>query len=395
MNHFPFLIGKKILLVSHELSLTGAPLLLIETGTTLVKSGAEVALINVGFRDPAFLLPELDGFRVLPVEKSFAAASDADLIIANTAATKEWVQRLLESHPSAGLKLIWWIHEMQIEFFGQDMSCLSQACAAIFDSDSSYRIWKQTDLPMPATTRVIHPGISADFLQAADKLQSAAGDRSRAEPQLGPGGLREAIRRQLSVSPEDFLVSLFGSYCCRKGHDVLVETVGEMLEHQPDLPLKLLLIGFRSDSERHNFMSTRSEIQSRSLRPNRVLREVVDLRPYYLATDAFVMNTQDEGEAFGRVTIEAMAFRLPVLGTACGGTKEIVIDGVTGLLHPPGREGKTFLAGNILKLMNNRSRASALGEAGFQRVSREFTDLRFYQGLAEILEMVCRRQAHC
>lgn len=138
MNHFPFLIGKKILLVSHELSLTGAPLLLVETGTTLVKSGAEVAVINVGFRDPAFPVPALDGFRVLPGKESFesfAAASDADVIIANTAATKEWVQKLSESYPSAGLKLIWWIHEMQTEFFGQDMSCLSQACAAIFDSD--------------------------------------------------------------------------------------------------------------------------------------------------------------------------------------------------------------------------------------------------------------------
>lgn len=381
MNHFPFLVGKKVLLVSHELSLTGAPLLLVETATTLVKSGAEVTLVNVGFHDQVFVLPALDGFRILPIEDSFAAADEADLIIANTAATKDWVGQLLAAHPRAGQRLIWWIHEMQTEFFGRDMSCLSQACAAIFDSHSSHSIWQQTDLPMPATTRVIHPGIAADFLRAADELQRAA--RSTAS--------REDVRAQLNVADEDFLVSLFGSYCDRKGHDLLVETVGEIVKDQPDSPLKLLLIGFRGESERQEFLNTHAEVQGRILDPDRVLREVVDLKPYYLASDAFVMNTKDEGEAFGRVTIEAMAFRLPVLGTACGGTREIVVDGVTGLLHPPGNEGKSALAAHILDLLNDRSRAAALGEAGFRRVAAEFTEARFYDELAEVFRVVCRR----
>ena len=41
---------------------------------------------------------------------------------------------------------------------------------------------------------------------------------------------------------------------------------------------------------------------------------------FYKAADAFVVNTQGSGEVFGRVTIEAMAFGLPVLGTNAGGT---------------------------------------------------------------------------
>jgi glycosyltransferase involved in cell wall biosynthesis len=394
MVYFPFLSGKKVVLVSHELSLTGAPLLLVETAMALVKSGAEVVLVNLGFRDPAFRLPASEGFRVLPFEGSFTAAGEADLIIANTAAAKDWVQELLALHPRAGLKLIWWIHEMETEFFGKDISCLAQASAAIFDSHSSYRLWKQTDLPIPATARVIHPGISADFLRAADEMRMSPACSSQSQPQFGRVASRETTRRRLRVSSEDFLVSLFGTYCFRKGHDLLVETVGQMLKARPDLPLKLLLIGFRGGRLRRIFLNTLSEIQSRALGPHRVLQEVADLRPYYLASDAFVMNTQREGEAFGRVTIEAMAFRLPVLGTACGGTQEIVIDGVTGLLHPPGDDGQTVLAENILELMNNRPRAVALGEGGFQRVSSEFTDARFYQELAEIIAVVSR-QAYC
>jgi glycosyltransferase involved in cell wall biosynthesis len=388
MSHFPFLIGKKVVLVSHELSLTGAPLLLVETATTLVKSGAAVSLVNVGFQDPVFRLPALEGLRVLPVEESFAAAAAADLIVANTAATKHWVRQLLTDHPGAGRRLIWWIHEMQTEFFGQDMSCLSQACAAIFDSHSSYHIWQQTDLPMPATTRVIHPGLSDGFLQAANKLHHAARDLSESRLKSE----REAVRTRLKVSSQDFLVSLFGSYCARKGHDLLVETVEDMLAAQPDLRLKLLLIGFRREIQRQEFLHAHTEAHPRALDPDRVLGETIDLKPYYLASDAFVMNTQEEGEAFGRVTIEAMAFRLPVLGTACGGTREIVVDGVSGLLHPPGKEGKSILAAQIVALMNNRSRASALGEAGFRRVSTAFTNGRFYDELGKVFEVVCLGQ---
>ena len=122
--------------------------------------------------------------------------------------------------------------------------------------------------------------------------------------------------------------------------------------------------------------------------PNRTIPRVADLKPYYLASDAFVMNTQHPGETFGRVTIEAMAFRLPIMGTRIGGTSEIVIEGVTGLLHSAGNEGQTQLAENIRELMNDRRKARALGEAGFKRVRVHFGEGRIYKELAEILKRV-------
>ncbi|XP_070666933.1 uncharacterized protein [Malus domestica] len=60
---------------------------------------------------------------------------------------------------------------------------------------------------------------------------------------------------------------------------------------------------------------------------------------------------QGLGETFGRVTIEAMAFGLPVLGTEAGGTKEIVEHNVTGLLHPVGHDGTRGLAENLRFLL--------------------------------------------
>ncbi|TQD87843.1 hypothetical protein C1H46_026613 [Malus baccata] len=71
----------------------------------------------------------------------------------------------------------------------------------------------------------------------------------------------------------------------------------------------------------------------------------------YSAADVYVMNSQGLGETFGRVTIEAMAFGLPVLGTEAGGTKEIVEHNVTGLLHPVGHDGTRGLAENLRFLL--------------------------------------------
>ncbi|KAM1227869.1 hypothetical protein ACFX2I_007078 [Malus domestica] len=60
---------------------------------------------------------------------------------------------------------------------------------------------------------------------------------------------------------------------------------------------------------------------------------------------------QGLGETFGRVTIEAMAFSLPVLRTEAGGTKEIVEHNVTCLLHPVGHDGTRGLAENLRFLL--------------------------------------------
>jgi glycosyltransferase involved in cell wall biosynthesis len=56
--------------------------------------------------------------------------------------------------------------------------------------------------------------------------------------------------------------------------------------------------------------------------------------PAYRGADVVLMCSKDE--AFGRVTVEAMKLGLPVIGVDSGGTKELIEDGVTGFLTPPG-----------------------------------------------------------
>ncbi|XP_077211754.1 uncharacterized protein LOC143846995 [Tasmannia lanceolata] len=105
----------------------------------------------------------------------------------------------------------------------------------------------------------------------------------------------------------------------------------------------------------------------------------------YAAADVYVINAQGLGETFGRVTIEAMAFGLPVLGTDAGGTKEIVEHNVTGLLHPVGRQGIQVLSQNLQFLLKNPSEREKMGMRGRSKIEDKFLKIHMYKRFAKVL----------
>jgi glycosyltransferase involved in cell wall biosynthesis len=70
-------------------------------------------------------------------------------------------------------------------------------------------------------------------------------------------------------------------------------------------------------------------------------------------------------------SVEAMAFRLPVVATKVGGFPGMVVDGETGLLVPP--NDADALAGALAGLLTNPERARGMGMAGYRRSSDHFT----------------------
>ena len=94
-----------------------------------------------------------------------------------------------------------------------------------------------------------------------------------------------------------------------------------------------------------------------------------EIKVAYAASDIVLMPSICF-DAFGRVNIEAMASRKPVVGTCYGGTPEVVVDGVTGYivnpLHPEEIAEKT------LDLLRNPKKAEKFGKAGYERVKTHF-----------------------
>ena len=198
---------------------------------------------------------------------------------------------------------------------------------------------------------------------------------------------QRTVRDKLGIGPGDFVITLIGTYGPRKGHDLFMKTVSRVLLEHPTLPIKVIMVGFANEQQKLEFLKGLDDAGRKAIDESGH-RSRTQPGPFYAASDAFVMNTQESGECFGRVTIEAMTFKLPVLGTNGGGTPEIVEDGATGLLHPLGIDGQQLLAKNILTLVENRAWAKALGEAGFKRVQEKFTSARFYAELGSLLETI-------
>lgn len=89
--------SRKFILVFHELSMTGAPLSMMELATELLSCGATVSAVVLSRKGG--LMPELARRRIKVVEDrgelSFKTSMKADLVIAGSAVCASWIGKLL------------------------------------------------------------------------------------------------------------------------------------------------------------------------------------------------------------------------------------------------------------------------------------------------------------
>jgi glycosyltransferase involved in cell wall biosynthesis len=96
---------------------------------------------------------------------------------------------------------------------------------------------------------------------------------------------------------------------------------------------------------------------------------VPDTRPWLVRSSAAVCSSRTEG--LGVAVLEAMSMGLPVAGFAVGGVAEVVHDGVTGWLAPPG--DVPALAACMRRLAEADDRGAAMGAAARARVVERFS----------------------
>jgi glycosyltransferase involved in cell wall biosynthesis len=110
------------------------------------------------------------------------------------------------------------------------------------------------------------------------------------------------------------------------------------------------------------------------------LGAVEDVVSVYRSLTLVAIPSRSEG--LSMTALEAMACGLPVVASRVGGLPEVVVEGETGILVPPG--DADALAAAILSLVRDPKRAAALGEAGRRRVEARFTLDEMVDRVAEV-----------
>ena len=147
----------------------------------------------------------------------------------------------------------------------------------------------------------------------------------------------------------------------QKGIDTAVRAMGLL-----DIDAELVVFG---DGEERD----RLERLAKEVAPGKVeFRGRVDPEEVYRtiagATATVFPSTWEE--PFGRVTVESMALGTPIVGSAVGGIEEVIDDGETGLLFPPGDE--TALRKQLQRLCSDPEFAASLGDTA-STAAVEFT----------------------
>lgn len=481
--------SRKFVLIFHELSMTGAPLSMLELATELLSCGATVSAVVLTRKGG--LMEELARRRVKVLEDraelSFKASMKADLIIAGSAVCALWIDQYISHYTAGSSQIIWWIMENRQEYFNRSKIVLGQVKMLMFISESQSKQWlawcEEEKIKLKSQPALVPLSVNDELAFVAGiscslNTPSFTPEKMLEKRQL----LRYSIRKEMGLTDNDMLVMSLSSINPGKGQLLLLESTRFILEQGPsqnnslnknlaeisqdksilagrhnsrallhnvnhfiETPTGLQLSNepFHSLNEANksssnsaalltsigdnsSMMYTNSQSKRKLFAENAGMQEQAlkvligsvgsksNKVPYvkgllrflsqhpnlsnsvlwtpattrvaslYSAADVYITNSQGLGETFGRVTIEAMAFGLPVLGTDAGGSREIIEDNVTGLLHPVGREGTQVLSENIMFLLKNPSAHQRLGIGGRKKVKKMYLKRQMYKKLAEV-----------
>ncbi|MGZ4149493.1 MAG: glycosyltransferase [Actinomycetota bacterium] len=185
---------------------------------------------------------------------------------------------------------------------------------------------------------------------------------------------REEVRRGLGLSPEDRVLIAVGTFKRQKGHVHLLDAFAKVTAAHDDV--HLLLVG---DGDLRPALERRIAELAIGDRVH-LLGSRRDVPALLAASDGAVLPSLWEG--MSNALVEAMASALPVVATDVSGTNQVMIDGRTGWLVPPGEDAP--LAAAVEELLADPDRARARGAAARERVAEAFGARRQAERLASL-----------
>jgi glycosyltransferase involved in cell wall biosynthesis len=206
--------------------------------------------------------------------------------------------------------------------------------------------------------RVARPGHSVVVVNGIDIEELAA------RPASG--------KAALGLNADDQVLGCVARFDPVKRHEVLLEALGRVVKRRPNVVL--LLAGEGPEQARIHRHADRLKI--RVVNPGAIAWQT---NPYS-SCDLYVTASSKEGLPLA--PLEAMASGLAVIATKVPGHQDVVIDGTTGLLVPPGDDAAMSVA--IESLLADPGLRRRMGQAGRERVRKAFTMQSMVAKTAEV-----------
>lgn len=175
---------------------------------------------------------------------------------------------------------------------------------------------------------------------------------------------RESYREEHHLPPDAILVGLVAHLVPVKGHDDLIAAAAKC----PDV--YLVFAGRANDRDYLALLQKQVQALNSEKRVH-FLGKVDDVPEFLAQMDIIVLPTKQRGEGCPVSLLEAMACGKACIATDVPGSRDIIEDGVSGLLVPP--EDPSALANAIRRLMDDPDLRARLGAAARQRVLAHYT----------------------
>jgi glycosyltransferase involved in cell wall biosynthesis len=194
-------------------------------------------------------------------------------------------------------------------------------------------------------------------------------------------GAGRALRAELGLAPDAFVITMVSVMRPEKGHDVAVEAFREIRRRVPHAHLVVVGDGV----QRGLVQAAADELGGGAIR---LLGERDDVMRILDASDVLIQPSRAEG--LPMALIEAVAAGVPVVATAVGGVPELVDDRIGVLLGPVPEAGP--LADAVIGLARDDARRARLSVAAHELYERSFTTDAWVARHREVYDEVLARR---
>ncbi|MGP1382498.1 MAG: glycosyltransferase [Thainema sp.] len=368
----------KLLFVSHEASLTGAPLIILtvmryfarhcpdvelyvflDKGGPVVEDFAAIATVFKKYEEAPFqtakeyVLATLKHFRLPKPNAAFC----------NTANTVHYS----EAFVAQKIPVFTLVHEFASAYDKSHFERLYQLSEkVIFPSRFVMQLADQK-VPLPKNKATVLP---------QGLLNSSFANKDRQ-------ACRQHVCHEIGI-PDDACIAVgCGSTSYRKGVDLFVSVAKLALQAESQRQIHFVWIGGGHYAHDTPLFWALRDVERLGLKANvHFIGLRSDPSPYYLAGDVFLLTSRED--PFPCVVHEAMTCRLPVLAFQdAGGAPEAIADG--GGIAVPYCD-TAAMADALVGLANNPAKQQKIGEQGHEIVHRKYDFYDYFEALAHLVE---------